>query len=231
MIRRTRSTFAEAAWAPGLDSDIDPDDSLRAAFQWLRKAEQTYGGRGVLVMNAASMRRNRPLLESAPWNIISRRSGQRVGRGPVLVIWPTDKTLEFAEMLAAGSALCVIGGSRGGRQADVWSWIQRTGASCIVGGYEAPEAEALPAEVRRSLDEMLGWGGHNSFLGPADKTDAIRRLRAIADRSNAPSRQAIESYLRASGQTDVDGASRAGKWYDEIKRGTRHRDHRGQVIR
>jgi hypothetical protein len=62
-------------------------------------------------------------------------------------------------------------------------------------------------------------------------TDAIRRLRAIADRPDAPSRQAIESYLRASGKTDGDGATRAGKWYHEIRHGTRHRDYRGQEIR
>ena len=221
------SRLVEAAWAPGLDSDIDPDDSLRAAFQWLRKAERTHGRRGILVMNAASMRQNRPLLGTAPWDIVSPRSRGGASGGPVLAIWPNERTLELAEMLATGSALCVIGGSL----RDVSPWIRCTGATCIVEGYAVQPPEMLPAEVKRSLDEMVAWGGHNSFLGPADKTDAIRRLRAIASRSDAPSRQAIESYLRTSEGTDWDGASRAGKWYDEIKRGTRHRDYRGQVIR
>jgi hypothetical protein len=219
--------LVEAAWAPGLDSDIDPDDSLRAAFEWLRKAERSHGGRGVLVMNAASMRRNRPLLETAPWDIVSPRSRRTSGRGPVLAIWPTERTLELAEMLATGSALCVIGATL----TDISPWIRRTGATCIVEGYAVRPADELPAEVTKSLDEMVAWGGHNSFLGPTDKTDAIRRLRAIAARPDAPSRQGIESYLRASGKTDSNGAARAGKWYDEIRHGTRHRDYRGQTIR
>jgi hypothetical protein len=219
--------LVEAAWAPGLDSDIATDDSLRAAFQWLRKAEQTHGGRGIIVMNAASMRRNDRLLAAAEWDVISPRSKHPGSRGPVLAIWPNDRTLEVAEMLATGSALCVIGSRRG----DISPWIQRTGAKCIVKGYDVEPAETLAAEVTGSLDEMLDWGGHNNFVGPSDKTDAIRRLRAIADRSDAPSRQAIESYLRASEKTDADGATRAGKWYDEIRHGTRHRDYRGQEIR
>jgi hypothetical protein len=178
-------------------------------------------------MNAASMRRNNRLLAAAPWDVESPRSKHPGSRGPVLAIWPNDRTLEFAEMLATGSALCVIGSRRG----DMSPWIQRTGATCIVKGYDVEPAEALPAGVTKSIDEMVDWGGHNSFVGPSDKTDAIRRLRAIADRPDAPSRQAIESYLRASGKTDSSGASRAGKWYDEIRHGTRHRDYRGQVIR
>jgi hypothetical protein len=192
-----------------------------------RKAEHTHGGRGVIVMNAASMRRNAPLLETAPWDIVSPRTQRTTGRGPVLAIWPTVRTLEHAEMLATGSALCVIGATL----TDISPWIRRTGASCVVKGYTVQPAEALPVEVTKSLDEMVDWGGHNSFLGPSDMTDAIRRLRAIADRPDAPSRQAIESYLRASGKTDGDGATRAGKWYHEIRHGTRHRDYRGQEIR
>ena len=222
-----RPDLFDAFWAPALDSDMHPHDSLEAAFEWLRGAERRYGARGVLVMNASSMRRNNRVLETAPWEIVSTRSRYQGERGPVLAVYPTDRTLEYAEVLARRSAICVIGGS----SLDVSPWIRRTGAICIVDGYEVDLAEHLPAEVMESLDQMVDWGGHNNFLGPSDKPDAIRRLREIASRPDAPSREAIESHLRTNGGTASDGVTRAGQWYDEIRRGTRHRDYRGQEIR
>ncbi|MGD0247495.1 MAG: hypothetical protein ABSB75_00415 [Candidatus Limnocylindrales bacterium] len=217
----------EAAWCPGFDTDFGPDNSLEIAYKWLADAERRLGGRGILVMNAASMRRNRPLLETAPWEIVSRRTQPPSDVGPVLAVYPSAKTLELAEVLARGSALCVIGGST----FDVAPWIRRTGASCLVAGFGVAEQMTLPAEVTKSLDSMLFNGGHNAFLGGGEKEDAIRELTRISRRLDAPPREAIEEYLYSTGMTDAEGVRRAGKWYDEIQQGKRHRDYRGQVIR
>jgi hypothetical protein len=217
----------EAAWAPGLREDIDRDESITVAFRWLRDAERRHGGRGIIVMNAVSMRQHRgEALSSAPWGIVSKRSGPPGWRGPVLAIWPSAKTLDFAEDLAIGSALCVIGGTT----FDVSPWIRRTGAVCLVNGYAVEPLANLPLDVSKSLDSMLSSGGHNGFLGAGEKESTIPILRRIAALAGAPSREELESHLRASGQTDADGATRAGQWYEEIRQGKRHRDYQGRTI-
>lgn len=218
-------------WVPGLDHDIDQDESLKIGFRWLAEAERKHGGVGVIVMYAKQMMGNAPLLAQAAgrWEFVSPRSRSRSprGRGPILAIWPPDdRTLEFAEHLAFDSALCVISG----RLHDISAWIRRTGARCLVDGFAATDAMALPEDIAKSLDHMLFFGGHNHFLGGGEKEDAIRRLREIARRRDAPTREAIEEYLRASDTTDGDGAQRAGKWYAEILEGKRHRDYAGRII-
>ena len=222
----------EAAWVPGLGHEIDRDESLKVGFRWLAETERKYGVVGVVVMYTKGMVRNAPLLEQAAgrWQFVSTRSSSpsRRGRGPVLAIWPPDdRTLELAEQLAVGSALCVIPGSLN----DGTAWIRRTNARCLVDGFAAPDAAVLADEISKSLDHMLFFGGHNGFLGGGEKEDAIRRLIAISRRPDAPSQEAIEEYLRASGKTDGDGARRAGKWYEEILEGKRHRDYTGRTIR
>jgi hypothetical protein len=222
----------EAVWVPGLDSDLDRDAGLVAGFRWLADAERTFGVPGLVVMYAKGMVRNAPLLEQAAgrWQFVSPRSSSpsRQGRGPVLAIWPPDdRTLELAEQLAFGTALCLIPGSLNHASA----WIRRTNARCLVVGFAGPDAPVLADDITKSLDHMLFFGGHNGFLGGGEKEDAIHRLVAIARRPDAPSRGAIEEYLRASGKTDGDGAQRVGKWYAEILDGKRHRDYAGRVIR
>jgi hypothetical protein len=113
---------------------------------------------------------------------------------------------------------------------DASAWIRRSNARCLVEGFAAPDAPALGEDITKSLDHMLFFGGRNGFLGGGEKEDAIRRLREISRRPDAPGREAIEEYLRASGETDGDGALRAGKWYEEILDGKHHRDYAGRII-
>jgi hypothetical protein len=40
----------------------------------------------------------------------------------------------------------------------------------------------------------------------------------------------MEDYLLSTGKTNADGAERAGRWYEEIQKGKRHRDDRGRII-
>lgn len=229
----TKTPHYEAAWIPGLDHEIDADESLAVGFRWLAEAERTHGGRGIVVMYAKQMMGNNPLLGQAAgrWEFVSPRSrsqsGLPRGRGPVLAIWPPNNhTLELAEQLAFGSALCVISGSL----YDIAPWVRRTGARGLVEGFSTADAPDVPEEVKTSLDHMLFFGGHNSFLGGGEKEDAIRRLREIARRPDRPTRETIEEYLRASGETDGDGAQRAGKWYVGILEGKRHRDYARRTI-
>jgi len=224
---KPRSNF-EAYWLPAFDSNADPDEVISIGFDWLRRAEREEGVRGVLAMHASSMRQNRPILGTAPWTIVSPRSRDAYRTcGPVLAIWPSVRTLELAEHMAAGSRLCVIPYE----MTDIAPWIERTGATCLLEGFDAPTRAPLAAEVEEELRHVLSFGGHNGFLGGGEKEVAIRAFHRISRMSEAPSRIALESFLRATGEVDGDGAERAGNWYEEVRAGKRHRDHRGQTIR
>jgi hypothetical protein len=48
---------------------------ISIGFDWLRRTEREVGVAGVLAMHASSMRRNRPILETAPWSIASLATG------------------------------------------------------------------------------------------------------------------------------------------------------------
>jgi MFS family permease len=67
-----------------------------------------------------------------------------------------------------------------------------------VDGFAVVDPPGLPSEVTKSLDGMLSFGGHNSFVGAGEKEDVIHRLRKIAARHDSPSGQQIEDCLRAS---------------------------------
>lgn len=220
----------EAFWVPGLQHEIDGDESLGHGFQWLASAEQSYEGAGVIVMYAKSMVGHAPRLGQAAqrWEVVSPRSTRPWGTGPVLAIWPSDpRVLEFAEGLALNSGLCVIAG-----RYDIAPWIRKTQAACLVEGYETGDTEeSLSSEISRGLDGMLSFDGHNGFIGAGGKEDAIRTLRAIAQMKERPSPEAIEAYLLSSGETSADGANRACRWYEEILAGKSHRDYAGGTLR
>ena len=218
----------EAFWLPAFDSTADPDEVLDVGFDWLRRTERTQGARGVLAMHSTSMRRNRSAIAAAPWEIVSPRSraGYRIG-GPVLAIWPPEEVLELAEQMATRSSLCVIPW----QMADIAAWIERTGATCLVEGFDTPVRTSLPADIEEELRHVVAFGGHNGFLGGGEKEIAIRAFHGIARRQDAPSREGIEDYLRSSGEVNADGVRRAGKWYEEVQQGKRHLDYRREVIR
>lgn len=223
----------EAAWAPGLadTTTADEDDrSLAAAFEWLIDAERRFGRPGQVVMYAKQMMHNRPLLIAAAqrWSFHSPRSHAGWHLGPTVAVWPPDdRTLELAENIAGDTGLCVI---PGGTDYDAGPWIRRTGARCLVPGWDAPAAATLAKDVTDRLDSVLRFDGHNAFIGGGGKEHTIQLLQEIAGMSPRPSRQEIEAYLRASGETHEPGPERAGKWYEEILDGKRHLDYRRQVI-
>jgi hypothetical protein len=218
----------EAFWLPAFDSTADPDEVLDVGFDWLRRTERAQGVRGLIAMYSASMRRNRPAIAAAPWEIVSprSRSGYRIG-APVLAIWPPEEVLELAEQMATRSSLCVIPWE----MADIAAWIERTGAKCLVEGFDAPVRATLPADIEEELRHVAAFGGHNGFLGGGEKEVSIRAFHRIARRQGAPTREGIEDYFRSGGEVNADGVRRAGKWYEEVQQGKRHLDYRREVIR
>jgi hypothetical protein len=216
-------------WVPGLDHDIDRDESLRVGLRWLADAERTHKATGVIAMYAKSMVQNAPLLGEAArrWEFVSPRSRRPWGNGPVLAIWPPDSSvLEFAESLALDSAICVVAGHY-----DISAWVTKANATCLVEGFEGDiTGPELSRDVTASLDAMLGFDGHNGFIGAGGKEDAIRRLNAISRAADRPVPSALEAYLLSSSQTSAKGADRARRWYEEILQGKRHRDYRGRII-
>lgn len=219
----------QAFWVPGLDHDIDRDESLRVGLRWLADAERRHGTPGVIVMYAKSMVQNAPLLGEAArrWEFVSPRSRSPGSWGPVLAIWPPDsKVLELAETRALDFALCVVAG-----RYDISAWVTKAKATCLVKGFEeGTTALDLPREAIASLDALLAFDGHNGFIGAGGKEDAIRRLRAISQAAHRPPPAAVEGYLVSTGETSAEGANRARRWYEEILQGKRHRDYRGRTI-
>jgi hypothetical protein len=125
-----------------------------------------------------------------------------------------------------GKALCVIPGP----SFDCGPWIRRTGAVCLAQGFEVDPGTELSADVRRLLDHMILFDGHNGFIGGGGKEDAIRTLRRISGLSDPPTSKAIEEYIAGSGGTRGDGARRAANWYDDIRAGKRHYDYARRPI-
>lgn len=220
----------EAVWLPGLDSDADPDDALEIALDWL--ATVPVGGERLIVMYAKKMAGNRALLTWAAqrYRVVSPRSREGLpdGRGnAVLAVWPDGETLELAQRLALDGALCVIPGSL----YDVRPWIVRTGAVNLADPDE--EVEPLPtlsAEVRKELDSIVFFGGHNSFLGAGEKERAVRGLRRIVAAGHRPAPEAIEAYVLTTGKTGSKGAERLRMFYEGVLGGKNFRDHAGRPI-
>jgi hypothetical protein len=145
----------------------------------------------------------------------------------VLAVWASLPTLEFAERLATGGALCVIPGSID----EVLAWLARTAAVSLAD----PDAPPVPGpqlieEVKHALDMTLRFDGHNQFVGGGGKEDAIRTLRRIAAMSLRPTSQDISAYALASGETGYKGAARLAEWYERILAGKSFRDYRGRSI-
>lgn len=129
--------------------------------------------------------------------------------------------------MATRSSLCVIPWE----MADIMAWIERTGARCVVEGFDAPLRQALPVEIEEELRHVVSFGGHNGFLGGGEKEVAVRAFHRVVRRRDAPTREALEDYLRSTGEVNAEGVQRAGKWYEEVRQGKRHRDYRGGTIR
>lgn len=124
----------DAFWVPGLDHDIDRDESLSVGLRWLADAERAHETPDVIVMYAKSMVHNAQLLGEAArrWEFVSPRSKSTWRGGPVLAVWPPDsKVLGLAETRALDFALCVVAG-----RYDICAWVRKAKATCLVEGFE-----------------------------------------------------------------------------------------------
>jgi hypothetical protein len=215
-----------AYWIPGPNS-LDMDDGLRLGYSWLERTAPA--GRRVVVLHAMKMVNNRQMLRRATkYTVVSPRSrGVGYGdAGAVLAIWPNPATLAFAEQLAFGAPLCVIPYTH-----DIGWWITKTGATDITEPGTSPsKLPGLDPAVTKTLDSILSFGGHNSFVGGGETEDAVTELRAMLAEGHRPSPEEVENYLRASGDTDMDGARRVRGFYESILAGRTLRDYRGRSI-
>lgn len=159
-------------WLPGLAHDVDVDDSLRVAFAWLAHAEREDGRPGIVAMYAKSMAGNRRLLSEAAsrWRFVSPRSDRPRGYGPVLAIWPPDaRVVEFAESLALDRAFCVVAGHY-----DITPWIKKSGATCLVEGWDLTSRCRCPRRSQRlSITCLL------SMVTTASSAVAARGTRSV----------------------------------------------------
>lgn len=101
------------------------------------------------------------------------------------------------------------------------AWIELLGS----GG------EALAPEIDEELRHVAAFGGHNGFLGGGEKEVAIRAFHRMRRMAGAPTCEALEDYLRSTGEVDAEGVARAGRWWHEVLEGKRHCDYRGVIIR
>lgn len=220
-----------AFWVPGLNDDqVDPDEALAVALEWLRIVPCT--GVRLIVMNAVKMAENRPILgKAAPrYRFVSPRSskppGFYGGGNAILAIWPTKDTLEFAEGGARNGALCVAPG----RLYDARPWMSQSGAKNLWNPEASPEPlTELPARFQEVLDYLVTLDGNNDFLTTKDET--IRSLRAVMAAGHRPDPEDVENYLLTKqGVRSPKGARRLREWYERLLSGRRLRDYRGRSI-
>jgi hypothetical protein len=204
---------------PGIDSDTDPDDALSLGEKWLQSTVQVQ--HRIIVMNAVKMSGNSPRLSrlASRFPVYSPQSHYPPqGTKAVLAVYPTLKTLGWAEDLAINGALCVVSWTT-----DYTAWIARTGAVNLADPDAAvPELAPLPAPVAERLDGAIFFGGHNGFLGGHEKDRLVGDLIWISE-NHRVTPEAVEAYLLASGDVRAEGALRARKWYEGVLAGKRFR--------
>ena len=223
-------TRYQAAWVPGFNTDFDPDTAIALGERWLFSRADVKGR--IVVMNAAKMAGNRPSLARLAGRVpfVSPQTRSWLPDGPlaVLAIYPTNKTLHFAEARALDGALCVIPGTID----DVTSWVARSQAINLAAPDElAPALPAIDPEVKEILDGTISFGGNNDFYGGYEKDRAVRDLREIVAARRGLTPEALEGYALSTGEVRTpDGAARLRQWYEGVLAGKRYKGERGQWI-
>ena len=82
---------------------------------------------------------------------------------------------------------------------------------------EVEGASGVPPPVSEVLDAIVGFGGHNQFVGAGEKAYSVGELRAMVAAGHRPAPQAVEDYLRE--RTREKGARRIRAWYETIIEG------------
>lgn len=220
----------EAFWLPAFESDdYDPDDALRSGGAWLREAQ--YAGGPVIVLHAAKMTRNRPSLErlASQFPVVAPTTSNRGygGSHAVLAVWPSKRSMEVAEEMASpNGGLCVIPYFD-----EEWRpWITAHRAVNLLRPGAEPETLELPAEVRKTLDSIILFDGHNGFISAEGKIDAVRDLRAMVATGYRPAPADVEAYVAASPDVSRGGAASLRRYYEGILTGRTFRDYRGRSI-
>ena len=219
----------EAFWIPGLDTDFDSDEALAIGDRWLRSSK--YPGEPIIVLNAVEMTRRRDMLArmASRYTVVSPRVRNR-GWGhshAVLAVWPYKEAMVLAERLASPSGgLCVIEAS--GVQQPAWV----AGKRAI--NLADPDANRKPLvldpEVRRILDSLLFFDGHNGFISSEGKIRVVRDFRKMVADGFRPDPADVEAYALQSADTDLEGAAKLRSYYEGVLSGRSYRDYGGRPI-
>jgi hypothetical protein len=114
---------------------------------------------------------------------------------------------------------------------DITGWIVRSGATNLLDPTsESSSLPELPAKAAEALNRMIGFDGHNGFLGGGTKEIVIRELREMVAAGVRPDPNLLEQHLRASGEVYHDGERRLRGWYEGILAGKRFRGSDGRSI-
>lgn len=222
----------EAFWIPGLDDPDYWDDCIYLGIEWLEAMRLP----GVLVLDTIGSAQNRPELADAAtqYDLVAPRSRHRwrgYAHGPyaVLAVWPNGPTLELAESIAHGGALCVVPGTRH----EIVGWIAKTSAS----NWVADDTDAIDTtfglgpEVVDTLQFVARFDGHNNLRGAGGKETTIRVLRAMVAKGHQPDPGDVEQFMAAQPEMKSStGALRAREWYEGILAGKTFRGYNGRPL-
>lgn len=186
-----------AAWVPDHDPGRPWDEAAGLAAAWIWGRSQTEGVKPILVTNTFQNARGIESLEE-----IARAGGQatprgkgRLGRGPVLVYVPDERTLKFALNLARGYSLAVVESV----SFPLAEWAAGAGAINLLDGRT--DTSSVPADVRADLDRAVLFGGNNGWTGSHEKEHARRHLAHHVQAGRLATEHAV-AYVMAKGVSD-----------------------------
>lgn len=196
---RSAARLRAAAWVPDDDPHRPYEDAAALAARWIVQQGQDEGVAPVVVANTKSVSLPPSLAVLAQRGGLSTPlSPASFGAGPVVAFLPDAKSLRHAMDVARGSSLVAIEG----HSFALAQWAAGLGATNLVAGTE-PKA-GLPAEVTRSLDSAILFGGNNGWSGSHEKDHAKKRLEEHV-RAGRLSPADAAAYVMSQGISDVGG--------------------------
>lgn len=208
--RDNPSFLQSAAWVPDDDAERPWSEAGALAAEWLWQRCEVEGRKPLLVTNS---RQSHVLPEFA--DIVQEgghatpRSKDTFERGPVVAYVPDAKSLAFATGLARGSSLVVVEGS----QLSLREWAAGVGATNLLD--RAVTTTGIPADVVKSLDSAIFFGGNNGWSGQHEKQNA-RKILSDHVRQGTLTPDDAAAYALSRGVND-DGAKRLKTLLEKVR--------------
>lgn len=200
--RHPTTRLRAAAWVPDDDPHRPWDDAAELAAQWIWERSDIENEPPLLVTNALASAQGIASLEDiarAGGHTTPQSRNRRFTPRPVLAYVPDPRSLRLAIDLARGHSLAIVEGSL----FPLAEWAAAADAINLLTGRQS--ATDLDARVRKDLDLVIFFGGHNGWTGPHEKQDARRRLASHVTAGDLTGAQAA-SYAMAHGVSDRGAA-------------------------